>query len=536
MIHKIRGLALPLVGLIAICFISLSFLNNAFLWLAVVFSLITLIGLYDITQTHHAILRNYPILGHLRFLLEDIGPEMRQYFVESNTSGTPFNRDQRSLIYQRSKDVNDKKPFGTELNLYEPGYTWLAHSLAPTEPMQNASQTMRITVGGNQCNQPYSASIFNISAMSFGSLSANAIRALNQGAAKGGFAHDTGEGGLSRYHREPGGDIIWQVGTAYFGCRTKQGKFDPDQYHEVATLDQVKMIELKLSQGAKPGHGGVLPGSKVSAEIAQVRGIPVGQDCDSPPGHSAFNTPIGLLQFIEQLRSLSGGKPTGFKLCLGNPSEFLAIIKAILETKIVPDFITVDGAEGGTGAAPLEFSDNVGAPLIDGLLFVHNALKGAQLRDQIKIAASAKRTSAVAIAEAMALGADWCNSARGFMLSMGCIQAQRCHTNACPVGIATQDHHLQKALDPRLKSNLVYCYHKNTVESLAELVAAAGFRHPSELHPCHIWRRISATEVRTLDQLYHFVKKGDLLAGKAEPYLSHLWKIARADQFDPNCA
>ncbi len=536
MIHKMRGLVLPVIGGLVLIFVVLSLsVSRSFWWPSCFFGIFLLIGVYDVLQNRHAILKNYPLLGHLRYLLEDIGPEMRQYFVESNISGAPFNRDQRSLIYQRSKGVNDKKPFGTELDVYKPGYTWLAHSLAPVEPMDDAARKMRIEVGSPQCEQPYCASIFNISAMSFGSLSASAIRALNGGAAKGGFAHDTGEGGLSRYHRE-GGDIIWQIGTGYFGCRSKDGGFDDDIFREVARLDQVKMIELKLSQGAKPGHGGVLPGSKVSEEIAEVRGIPVGKDCLSPPGHRTFSTPIGLLEFIERLRSLSGGKPTGFKLCLGHPSEFLAILKAILETNILPDFITVDGAEGGTGAAPLEFSDHVGAPLFDGLLFVHNALMGTGLRDQIRIAVSGKRTSAVALAEAMALGADWCNSARGFMLSMGCIQAQRCHTNTCPVGIATQDHHLQRALDPGVKSNRVYCYHKNTVESLAELVAAAGFRHPGELHPCHIWRRISATEVRTLNQLYHFIEEGDLLAGKAGSYLSHLWKIARADQFDPNCA
>lgn len=534
MIHQIRGLVVPVIFAFAFVFCALSlFVHPAFWWPTVVLAGLLVIGLVDLFQPAHALLRNYPLLGHLRFLLEDFGPEMRQYFVESNTSGTPFNRDQRSLIYQRSKGVNDKKPFGTELNVYEDGYAWLEHSLSPVVPVPDAARALRVEVGGSNCEHPYSASVFNISAMSFGSLSANAILALNEGAAKGGFAHNTGEGGLSKYHRRHGGDIIWQIGTAYFGCRTPEGGFDAKTFSERAKLEQVKMIELKLSQGAKPGHGGLLPGAKVSEEIAEVRGIPVGKDCVSPAAHTEFSTPVGLLEFIARLRELSGGKPAGFKLCVGNLVEFLSIVRAMLETEIVPDFITVDGGEGGTGAAPLEFTDHVGMPLYDGLMFVHNALVGAGIRDKIKLAASAKRTSAVSIAAVMAVGADWCNSARGFMFSMGCIQAQRCHTNACPVGITTQSNSLQRALIPERKSERVFNYHKNTVESLAELIGAAGLEHPSMLRPCHVWQRVSGSEVHSMDRLYDFLEPGQLVEGGAGDYLQRLWNMADAQQFAP---
>ncbi|MFM7304126.1 MAG: FMN-binding glutamate synthase family protein, partial [Alphaproteobacteria bacterium] len=367
------------------------------------------LGLRDLFHPSHAILRNYPIAAHLRFIMEEIRPEMRQYFFEDEKHGTPFSRDKRAIVYQRAKQQLDKRPFGTQYDVYETGFEWLQHSLAARAP---AKDLPRILIGGPTCARPYSASILNISAMSFGSLSANAIRALNQGAKRGGFAHDTGEGGLSPYHREAGGDLIWEIGSGYFSARNADGSFSPERFAEVAALDQVKMVELKLSQGAKPGHGGVLPAAKVSAEIAATRGVPMGQDCVSPPAHTAFSTPVEMMRFIAEMRRLSGGKPAGFKLCIGHPWEFLAICKAMIETGIAPDFIVIDGAEGGTGAAPLEFMDHVGMPLREGLSFAHNALIGIGLRDHIRLGASGKIATAFDMARALALGADWCNAVR----------------------------------------------------------------------------------------------------------------------------
>ena len=409
----------------------------------IVFIGLSIVGLRDLMQTRHSILRNYPIAAHLRFLLEEIRPEIRQYFFESEKDGLPFPRDRRAVVYQRAKLALDKRPFGTQFDIYAPGYEWLQHSIAP-RPV--AAEAFRISVGGPDCLKPYSISVLNISAMSFGSLSANAIRALNAGAKKGGFAHDTGEGGFSPYHRENGGDIIWEIGSGYFGCRHADGTFNPDKFAEVAANDQIKMIEIKLSQGAKPGHGGVLPGAKVTAEIAAIRGVEEGKDCLSPASHSAFSTPIEMMRFIGELRRLSQGKPVGFKLCLGHAWEFLAICKAMLETKIYPDFIVVDGKEGGTGAAPLEFMDHLGMPMREGLVFVHNALVGIGARDRIRIGVAGKIVTAFDIARAMALGADWCNSARGFMFSLGCIQSLSCHTDRCPTGVATQDPTRSRAL------------------------------------------------------------------------------------------
>jgi len=321
--------------------------------------LLVVLGAYDLRQSGHSILRNYPLWGHMRFIFEFIRPEIRQYFVESDTDEKPFSRAQRSIVYQRSKNDVDSRPFGTEVDVKAIDHEWISHSLAPTHLQHH---DFRIVVGAQRA-QPYSLSIFNISAMSFGSMSANAIRALNLGAKKGNFAHDTGEGSISQYHREHGGDIIWEVASGYFGCRRDDGRFDPEKFASQAKSTQIKMIEVKLSQGAKPGHGGVLPSAKITAEIAQTRGVPMGQDCISPATHSEFSTPRGLLEFVERLRTLSGGKPTGFKLCIGHPWEFFGIAKAMLETGILPDFIVVDGAEGGTGAAPLEFTDHVGVPL-----------------------------------------------------------------------------------------------------------------------------------------------------------------------------
>ena len=473
-----------------------------------VFSLLTLLGSYDRLQTKHAILRNYPILGHMRFLLEFIRPEIRQYFIEADNDKTPFSREQRTLVYSRSKAVPDEIPFGTILDVMAPGYQWINPSFAPT---QLASHDFRIEVGGKDCKQKYSASIFNISAMSFGSLSANAILALNLGAKKGGFAHDTGEGSISHYHRVHGGDLIWEVGSGYFGCRNHDGSFSAEKFQKNALNPQVKMIEIKLSQGAKPGHGGILPGPKVTAEIAAARGVKKGESCISPSSHSEFSTPLEMMHFIKQLRDLSGGKPIGFKLCIGHPWEWFGLVKAMLETNTHPDFIVVDGSEGGTGASPVEFTNHVGTPLQDGLRLVHNTLMGVNLRDQIKIGCSGKIISAFDMAVAFALGADWCNSARGFMFSIGCIQAQVCNTGFCPTGVTTQDPERQKALVVPDKSERVYNFHNETLITLKELVEAAGLNHPTEIDASHIVRRLDKNEVSLLSFLLPEMPAGLLL-------------------------
>ncbi len=468
------------------------------------------LGWRDTRQQRHSVLRNYPIMGHLRFLLEFIRPEIRQYFIESDHEAAPFSRQQRSLVYQRAKGDADKRPFGTQLDVHAVGYEWINHSIAPT---RIASHDFRISVGngGTSCTQPYSASVFNISAMSFGALSANAILALNGGARRGNFAHDTGEGSISQHHRVHGGDLIWEIGSGYFGCRNDDGSFSEQRFSANALDPQVKMIELKLSQGAKPGHGGMLPGPKVTIEIAAARGVPAGQDCISPASHSAFATPTEMMHFIDRLRQLSGGKPTGFKLCIGHPWEWFAICKAMLETGILPDFIVVDGAEGGTGAAPLEFTDHVGAPLQEGLLLVHNTLMGLNLRSRIRIGCAGKVVSAFDIARAMALGADWCNAARGFMFALGCIQAQACHTGSCPTGVTTQDPKRQLALVVPTKTDRVWRFHQNTLEALKELVQAAGLDHPNQITASHIVRRMADSEVRLLANQLSFVKAGSLL-------------------------
>jgi glutamate synthase domain-containing protein 2 len=493
-----------------------------------VFGGLTVLGVTDLFQTRHAVLRNYPISAHLRFMLESIRPEMRQYFFEGEKDGAPFSRDKRAIVYQRAKRVLDKRPFGTQYNVYEEGYEWVRHSIAP-RPL--ATEPFRVAIGGPDCAHPYSASVFNISAMSFGALSPNAIRALNKGAAMGHFAHDTGEGGYSPYHRENGGDIIWEVGSGYFGCRNPDGTFNRDKFAEAARLPQVKMVELKMSQGAKPGHGGVLPAAKVSEEIARTRGVPLGQDCISPSAHSAFATPIEMMQFIGEMRALAGGKPTGFKLCVGHPWEFLAICKAMLETGISPDFIVVDGKEGGTGAAPLEFIDHLGMPLRDGLSFVHNALIGIRARERIKLGASGKIISGFDIARTMALGADWCNAARGFMFALGCIQSQSCHTDRCPTGVATQDRTRQRALVVLDKGERVQHFHASTLHALAEFVAAAGLDHPTEFKPVHFSRRISAREVVTFAELYPTLRRGELLDGTHDPRFQMAWAMASAKSF-----
>lgn len=530
LLHRVRGYVMPLLVLLSLGFAALGLALTPVFYTGLLVTVpLALVGVYDLLQPRHSILRNYPVLGHLRFLLEGAGPELHQYFVESNTSGRPFDRDQRNLMYRRAKDIEGVKPFGTELDVYAPGYGFISHSIKPRPLAVEPARTLRVEVGGPHCRQPYSASILNISAMSFGALSANAIRALNTGARLGGFAHNTGEGGFSRYHREPGGDIVWQIGTGYFGCRDEDGSFDVEMFAEQASVEQVKMVELKISQGAKPGHGGILPGVKVTREIAQARKVPEGQDCFSPPGHSAFETPIELLEFIATLRERCGGKPVGFKLCVGDPREFFSICKAMLQTGITPDFITVDGAEGGTGAAPTEFSDHLGFPLREGLLLVHNALVGIGVRDAVKLAASGMRMASYEMASAMALGADWCNVARGFMFSVGCIQSQSCHTNRCPVGVATQDARLQRALVVEDKAQRAYRFHKNTVGGLAEMTAACGLDHPNQFTPLHLYERISAHELRRFDQLYHFFQPGQLLEGKLPDFLRPLWEAARAE-------
>jgi glutamate synthase domain-containing protein 2 len=494
----------------------------------VVSGLLSLVGLIDITQEKQAIRRNYPILAHFRFFFEYVRPELRQYFIESDNEAAPFSRASRSLVYQRAKREADKRPFGTQLDVYEPGYEWMNHSISPA---RQSPSDFRLIIGGGTA-QPYSASVFNISAMSFGSLSANAILALNLGAKNGNFAHDTGEGSISRYHREHGGDLIWELGSGYFGCRTADGKFDPVRFAEQAQQPQVRMVELKLSQGAKPGHGGVLPGPKVSAEIAEARGVPIGVDCVSPASHSVFSTPIEMLEFIARMRELSGGKPAGMKLAIGHPWEFFAIAKAMVKTGITPDFIVVDGSEGGTGAAPVEFTDHVGVPLREALLLVHNTLVGVGLRERIRVGASGKIVSAFDIAKTLAMGADWCNSARGFMFALGCIQAQTCHTGTCPTGVTTQDPLRQRALVVPSKADRVTEFHHSTLHALAELLAAAGLTHPSQLGPEHIIRRISTTEVTSLATLYKFLKPGELLSDTSgHKVFAYYWDKARAESF-----
>jgi glutamate synthase domain-containing protein 2 len=511
--------------------LSVAFVFSPSFYVAIPLALcaaLTALGTVDLMQTRHAVLRNYPLTAHIRFILEEIRPEIRQYFLESEKDGTPFSRDKRAIVYQRAKRALDKRPFGTQNDVYASGFEWLNHSITPKPIIK---EPFRVLIGSPECGKPYSASIFNISAMSFGALSPNAIRALNSGAKKGDFAHDTGEGGYSAYHRENGGDIIWEIGSGYFSCRNPDGTFCAEKFKDNASCEQVKMVELKLSQGAKPGHGGVLPAAKVSMEIAAARGVPMGIDCISPSRHSAFSSPVEMMHFIGTMRRLCGGKPTGFKLCVGHPWEFLAICKAMLETEIYPDFIVVDGTEGGTGAAPLEFTDHVGMPLREGLNFVHNALIGINARHRVKIGASGKIASAFDIARAMALGADWCNSARGFMFALGCIQSQSCHTDRCPTGVSTQDRNRQRALVVVDKSERVYNFHRATIEALAELVGAAGLDHPSEFAPAHFSRRISPHEVKSFAELYRTLDPGELVAGTSDKRFAAPWAMAHAGQF-----
>ncbi|MBN9669675.1 FMN-binding glutamate synthase family protein [Roseibium aggregatum] len=519
------------IALALISFVLIFSFNWHFIWPFLIFAALSVTGVFDLNQTSHSILRNYPVIGHFRFIFEAIRPEMRQYFFESNQDGRPFSRERRSMAYDRAKNIEDVLAFGTELDVYGPTYGWVNHSM---RPKPESDEELRVTIGGPECKHPYSASLYNISAMSFGSLSANAILALNTGAKMGHFYHDTGEGSISRYHRQGGGDLVWELGSGYFGCRTDDGRFDPEKFKSQASDPQVKMIEIKLSQGAKPGHGGVLPGAKVTEEIAEARGIPVGKECVSPASHKAFSTPVELLEFIQSLRDLSDGKPVGFKLCVGHRWEFMAIVKAMLETGIKPDFIVVDGAEGGTGAAPVEFANRLGTPLRQGLSFVHNCLVGTSIREDIKLGASGKLISAFDIASTMAIGADWMNAARGFMFAVGCIQSQSCHTNRCPTGVATQDPQRQKALIVPDKAQRVANFHRNTLRALEAFTAAAGLSHPSEFKPEHFFIREGLRETQPASAALTWLKKGALLDEIHDiPGYSTYWNMAVAESFEP---
>lgn len=517
------GFAVILTGLLFI-FVMLHNIK----WFLFFIIPIVLLWIYDVIQKKHSLLRNFPVLGHLRFFLEFIRPEIQQYFIATDEDELPFNRESRTLVYQRAKNARDTIPFGTERDILSVGYTWALHSIMP----KHASEVEhRIMVGGPECTKPYNASRLNISAMSFGSLSANAIMALNKGAMIGGFAHNTGEGGLSPYHLQ-GGDIIFQIGTAYFGCRDNEGNFDENEFRLEATREQVKMIELKLSQGAKPSHGGILPAAKLTEEIARVRKVPMGRDVLSPIAHSTFDTPIGLLLFIKRLRELSGGKPVGFKLCIGQRYEFLAICKAMLKTNIVPDFITVDGAEGGTGAAPVEYSNFIGTPLEPGLVFVHNALVGINVRDKIRVICSGKVTNGFDLVTNIALGADMCNAARAMMMAVGCVQSKQCNANTCPTGIATQNKRLQYGLVVDEKKNRVANFHKNTMKSFLEMVGALGYDNPSDLLPAHIMRRTGIGKVKTLDKIYEYLTPGQLLGANIPEELRPFWEMASPESFN----
>jgi glutamate synthase domain-containing protein 2 len=504
--------------------------SPVFYWALIALAPLTAIGVADMLQTRHAVLRNYPVIGHIRFILESIRPEIRQYLIEDDRDPIPFSREQRALVYQRAKDELDKRPFGSIRDMAAPGFGWIAHSMRPVELHEH---DFRVVIGGPDCKQPYAASVLNISGTSFGAVSGNAIEAFNKGAAIGNFAHNTGEGSISRYHRKHGGDIIWQVATGYFGCRTFDGRFDEASFARQARDPQIKMIEIKLSQGAKPGHGGVLPMAKISAEIAQTRGVPRDRDCVSPAAHSEFSSPREMMAFVARLRALSGGKPVGLKFCVGHRFEVLALIKAMLATGVTPDFIVIDGAEGGTGAAPLELADHVGLPLADGLNFVANALVGAGLRERVKLGASGKIINAYDIARAYALGADYVLSARGFMFAVGCIQARSCHSNKCPTGVATQSRMRQRALVVEDKAVRVARFHSNTLKALAQVLGAAGLSHPNQIRSMHFHIRQPSGGSMRGDDVYPHVAPNALVTGGATGVIAREWTRASADTFAP---
>ncbi len=532
MFDTLKRTIVPVVALLlSIAFIVLGWLlNPAWCWPLIVTLPVVALGVYDWSQREWTITRNYPVAARIRWLFYDLRPFLRAYIVEDDLSGKPYSFEARNLVHARATGRTDTHPFGTERNTDDARYHWFAHSIKPeNEP----DESPRVMVGNEQCSKPYSASVLNISAMSFGALSANAVKALNLGAKLGGFYHDTGEGGLSDYHLAHGGDLVWELGSGYFGARDAQGRFDPARFADQAAHDAVKMTEIKLSQGAKPGHGGLLPAAKVSEEIARVRGVPAHQDCLSPPGHSAFSTPIELLEFAARMRELSGGKPVGIKLCIGQMHEPFAIMKAILETGIAPDFIVVDGGEGGTGAAPLELSDWVGMPLDQGLVVMRNALVGCGLKDRIRLAASGRVYSGMGLARNLAQGADWCNAARAFMFSIGCIQAQRCHLGTCPTGITTQNPHRQRGLIPEVQGPRAARFHAETLKSLATVVSAVGLKHPRDLQPHQLILRVGPEKAVPIDEVKTFLPERALLDAPDETLYAPWWRAARADSFRP---
>lgn len=517
-------------AIVVIVTLLLGMLWSSFLWLFLLIVPAIAAGLYDMQQTRHSLRRNFPLVARGRWVMEFFRPFLRQYLLESETDGTPISRMFRSVIYQRAKGARDTVPFGTKVDTYREGYEWISHSMAAHSEHAPISE-QRVLIGGKDCRQPYSASLLNVSAMSFGSLSKNAIRALNSGAAKGNFAHNTGEGGATPYHLENDGDLIWQIGTGYFGCRTLEGDFEPTGFREVALKPSVKMIEIKLSQGAKPGHGGILPAIKNTPEIAQIRGVKVNTTVFSPASHSAFSTPIEMMEFIDQLRELSDGKPIGFKLCIGRSSEFVALCKAMIETGITPDFITVDGGEGGTGAAPLEFSNSIGMPLRDALAFVDDCLTGFGLREEVRIIASGKIFSGFHVVKNLALGADVCCSARGMMLALGCVQSLICNTNHCPTGVATQNEGLSEGLIVTDKSERVARFQHETVERALEIVAAAGLSTTQELNRTHIYRRINYATIARYDEIFPYMVRGRLLESEPPEIFAQAMAESTASSF-----
>lgn len=527
-----KTMTLGSLFLLTLFFLAMGvWVTSGWYWGLAVLAPLWLVAAHDLTQRSHTLLRNFPILGHGRYLITDFRHQFRQYLIESDREGEPFTHEQRALVYRRAKAVNDVLPFGTIQDVYASDYNWINHSMQPREPDRTET---RVPIGGNACSRPYEASHLNISAMSFGSLSSHAILALNEGARRGGFYHNTGEGGISRYHREPGGDLVWEIGSGYFGCRDDNGDFDPDKFRDQAREDQVKMIEIKISQGAKPGGGGVLPACKLTRELARARHVPMGQDVVSPAAHKTFSTPIGLLEFVARLRELADGRPVGFKFCLGRPVEFMAVVKAMLETGIRPDFITIDGSEGGTGAASLELANHVGTPLRGALVFIHNTLIGAGIRDELKLICSGKIISAYDMAQNLALGADLCNSGRGMMFALGCIQARKCETNRCPTGVATQDPMRVSGLSVPDKAERVCNYHRRTILHLLELLAAAGLRHPRDLRPEYFHHRLDQRRMINFQEFFPWMESGALISGEGVPeWYSKPWEAARADQFNP---
>ncbi len=508
----------------------LSFFHESFIWLLCFYLFLFALGVYDMYQTKHALRRNYPLIGRARWMLESMRPPVRQYFIESDIDGVPINRMLRGLVYRRAKKEVNTVPFGTKMDTYEPGYEWIGHSLKALN-LSDMPEDFRVQIGSSQCQQPYASSLLNISAMSFGALSKNAILALGHGAQLGNFALNTGEGGLSSYHLRTGSDLVWQIGTGYFSCRDANGNFSPSEFEKKAKLPQVKMIEIKLSQGAKPGHGGILPADKNSEEIAAIRGVKAHTRVDSPPTHSAFSTPIELFEFVKTLRELSEGKPVGFKLAIGQKDEFIALCKAMVKTEIYPDFITIDGGEGGTGAAPLEHTNSVGMPLREALAFVSDSLIGFDLKNEIKIIVSGKMITGMDIIKALALGADLCASARSFMLSLGCIQALQCHKNSCPAGVATQDPALSAGLVVADKKQRVANYHSETLHSFKELLAAAGLDTPEKLSREHIYQRVNRTEYHRYDEFFPPLTPGELLTPPYPPKMERYIKQSCAERF-----